>query len=102
MFENESHSLVQFLLLIITHYLKWAETAQWYNAWLRAGLSVDRVPAEAGNFSLHHRVQNSSGAHLASYPKYIRGSFPGVKGAGLIRVGSCAHPASYPMGNGEL
>jgi hypothetical protein len=28
-----------------------------------------RVPAEAGNFSLHHRrVQTGSGAHPASYP----------------------------------
>jgi hypothetical protein len=30
----------------------------------------------AGNFSLHHRVQNGSGAHLASYPMGTRGSFP--------------------------
>jgi hypothetical protein len=34
------------------------------------------------NFSLHHRVQNGSGAHLASYPMYTRGSFPGGKAAG--------------------
>jgi hypothetical protein len=26
-----------------------------------------RFPAGAGNFSLHHRVQNGSGAHPASY-----------------------------------
>jgi hypothetical protein len=26
-----------------------------------------RFPAEAGNFSLHHRIQNGSGAHPASY-----------------------------------
>jgi hypothetical protein len=26
-----------------------------------------RFPAEAGNFSLHHRVQNGSGSHQASY-----------------------------------
>jgi hypothetical protein len=36
----------------------------------------------AGNFSLHHRVQNGSGAHSASYPMSIRGSFPGGKAAG--------------------
>jgi hypothetical protein len=30
-----------------------------------------------GSFSLHHRVQNGSGAHPASYPTSIRGSFPG-------------------------
>jgi hypothetical protein len=41
-----------------------------------------RFPAGAGNFSLHHRVQNGSGAHLASYPKGTRGCFPGGKAAG--------------------
>jgi hypothetical protein len=41
-----------------------------------------RFPAEAGNFSLHHRVQNGSGAHLASYPMGTRESFPGGKAAG--------------------
>jgi hypothetical protein len=39
-------------------------------------------PAEAGNFSLHHRVQNGSGAHPDSYPMATRGSFPGGKAAG--------------------
>jgi hypothetical protein len=33
-----------------------------------------RFPAGAGNFSLHHRVQNVSGAHHDSSP---RGTFPG-------------------------
>jgi hypothetical protein len=37
----------------------------------------------AGNFSLHHHVQNSSGAHPASYPMGTRGSFPGGKAAGV-------------------
>jgi hypothetical protein len=41
-----------------------------------------RFPAGAGNFSLHHRVQNSSGDHPASYPMGTRGSFPGDKAAG--------------------
>jgi hypothetical protein len=41
-----------------------------------------RFPAGAGNFSLHHRVQNGSGAHPASYPMGTRGSFPGNKEAG--------------------
>jgi hypothetical protein len=36
----------------------------------------------AGNFSLHHHVQNSSGAHQASYPMGTRSSFPGGKEAG--------------------
>jgi hypothetical protein len=33
----------------------------------------------AGNFSLHQRVQNGSGAHPASYPVGSRGSFPEEK-----------------------
>jgi hypothetical protein len=41
-----------------------------------------RFPAGAGNFSLHHRVQNGSGAHSASYTMGTRGSFPGGKVAG--------------------
>jgi hypothetical protein len=30
--------------------------------------SMVQFPAGAGNFSLHHRVQNGSGDHPASYP----------------------------------
>jgi hypothetical protein len=41
-----------------------------------------RLPAGAGNFSLHYRVQNGSGAHPASYPMGDRGSFPGGKAVG--------------------
>jgi hypothetical protein len=39
-------------------------------------------PAGAGNFSLHHRVQNGSGAHPASYPMGTSGSFSGGKATG--------------------
>jgi hypothetical protein len=48
---------------------------QWYSAGLRTGCSVVRVPAGAGYFTLHHRVQTSSGAHSASFPMDTRGSF---------------------------
>jgi hypothetical protein len=41
-----------------------------------------RFPAEAGNLSLHRRVQNGSGAHPAPYPMGTRGSFPGGKAEG--------------------
>jgi hypothetical protein len=41
-----------------------------------------RSPAGAGNFSLHHRVQNGSGTYPASYQMNTRGSFPGGKAAG--------------------
>jgi len=37
---------------------------------------------EARNVSLHHRVQNCSEAHPASYPMGTRGSFPGSKVVG--------------------
>jgi hypothetical protein len=35
-----------------------------------------RVPAEAGIFSRHHRVQTGSRAYPASNPMGTRGSFP--------------------------
>jgi hypothetical protein len=41
-----------------------------------------RFPVGAGNFSIHHRVQNGSEAHPASYPMSNRGSFPGGKAVG--------------------
>jgi hypothetical protein len=41
-----------------------------------------RFLAGVGNFSLHHRVQNGSGAHPASYPMGTGSSFPGGKAAG--------------------
>jgi hypothetical protein len=41
-----------------------------------------RFPTEAGNFSLHHRVQTCSGAHPASYPMGTGGSYTGDKVAG--------------------
>jgi hypothetical protein len=41
-----------------------------------------RFSAGAGNFSLHHRVQNWSGAHPDSYPRGTRGSFSEGKAAG--------------------
>jgi hypothetical protein len=42
-----------------------------------------RLTAGAGNFSLHHRVQNGSGTHPASYPMGTRDSFLGVKRPGV-------------------
>jgi hypothetical protein len=41
-----------------------------------------RFSGGAGNFSLHHCVQNGSEAHPASYPMGTGGSFPGVKRPG--------------------
>jgi hypothetical protein len=41
-----------------------------------------QFPAGAGNLSLHHCVQNGSGAHPASYPMGTRGSIPRGKATG--------------------
>jgi hypothetical protein len=55
---------------------------------IRLGYGLDdrgsrvRFAAGAGNFSLHHCVQNGSGAHPPSYPMGTKGSFPGGKAAG--------------------
>jgi hypothetical protein len=49
-------------------------------------------PAGAGNFSLHHHIQNSSGAHPTSYPMGTRGSSLGVKWSG--READCSPPSS--------
>jgi len=43
--------------------------------------SAVRSPAGFWNFSLHHRVQNGSEAHPASYTTGTEGSFPGGKAA---------------------
>jgi len=41
-----------------------------------------RVPVGAGNFSLQHRFQTGSGAHIASHAMGTGDSFPGSKAAG--------------------
>jgi hypothetical protein len=41
-----------------------------------------RFPAGAGNYALHHRVQNGSGSHPTSHPMGTGGSFSGVKRPG--------------------
>jgi hypothetical protein len=41
-----------------------------------------RFPAGAGNFSLHPRDQNGSGAHSAYHPVSTGSSFPGIKRLG--------------------
>jgi hypothetical protein len=65
-----------------TEIKKGAWIAQRYSARLRARWSRFRIPAGTGNISPHHRVQNGSGAHLASYSMGTSGSFPGGKTAG--------------------
>jgi hypothetical protein len=47
-----------------------------------------RFSAGAGNFSFHHRVQNGSGAHPASYPMVLGDLSLGVKRPGREAVHS--------------
>jgi hypothetical protein len=54
---------------------------RWATGWTIGVLGFDSRRG-GGNFSLHHRVQNGSGAHPASYPMRTRVSFPGGKAAG--------------------
>jgi hypothetical protein len=50
--------------------------------WTTGRMIGVRVPAGAGNFSLHDRVQTGSGAHPTSYPMGTRGSSLDVKRPG--------------------
>jgi hypothetical protein len=56
-----------------------------------------RFPARAGNFSLHHRVQNGSEAHPVSYTMGTRDSFSGVKRPG--READHSPPSSAEVQN---
>jgi hypothetical protein len=56
-----------------------------------------RFPVGAGNLSLHHHVQNGSGAHTASYLMGTRGSFSGVKRPG--READYSPPSSAEVKN---
>jgi hypothetical protein len=56
-----------------------------------------RFPKGAGNFSLHHRVQNGYGAHTASYAMGTRGSSLGVKRPG--READHSPPPSVEVNN---
>jgi hypothetical protein len=51
----------------------------------------------AGNYSLHRRVQNGSGAHPASYPRGTRGFFLGGKAEG--READHSPPSSVEIKN---
>jgi hypothetical protein len=64
---------------------------------VRVGYGLDdrgsrvRFPTGARNFSLHHRVQNGSGAHPTYYPMSTRGSFLGGKAAGDVKLTTHLH-----------
>jgi hypothetical protein len=68
--------------LVQLHYLQYTSVGTELGYGLEDRGSRVRFPAGVTNFSLHHRVQNGSGAHPASYPMDTRGSFPVGKAAG--------------------
>jgi hypothetical protein len=75
-------SLLCILLALFISQCKWYATSVGIATRLRTGRSFRvRFPARAGNFSLHHRFQNGSGAQPASYPMGTRGYLPGSKAA---------------------
>jgi hypothetical protein len=82
---GKSRLPIQEVLLLISELYKRTDKSRDSSVGIALGYGLDnrgsrvRFPAGAGNFSLHHRVQNDSGAHLASYPMGTRGSFPGGK-----------------------
>jgi hypothetical protein len=73
---------------ILAMYLKgpgWIQMSRDSSVGIALGYGLDdwgsrvRFPAGAGNFSHHHRVQNGSGVHPASYPMGTGCFFPGGK-----------------------
>jgi hypothetical protein len=77
-----------FQFLLISHFIITLESRDSsvgiaLSYWLDDRSSRVRFPAGAGNFSLHHSVENGFGAHPASYLMgNNRGSFPGGKVGG--------------------
>jgi hypothetical protein len=79
--ENRKTSVISFrFFVLIWNRDSSVDTAMGYELDDRG--SKVRFPVGTGNFSLHYRVQNGSGAHPASYPMGTRGSFPEGKAAG--------------------
>jgi hypothetical protein len=62
--------------------VKFRGIVQCYSAGLQAGGPGIWVPAGAGNFSFHHRVQTGSEAHPAPYAMRTTDFFPWLKAAG--------------------
>jgi hypothetical protein len=60
-----------------------------------------QFPAGTGNFSLHHRVQNGSGAHPASYPTGTR-VFPWEKSGRDVKLTTHLHLVPRPRIRGAI
>jgi hypothetical protein len=80
--------VLKFKLCAFSNFTYWSDLLWIFIAYgISLGYGLDdrgsrvRFPARAGNFSLHHHIQNGSGAHPAPYTVGTRGSFPGGKAA---------------------
>jgi hypothetical protein len=71
-------------------YLLCCKIQRWAAGWMMIGV---RVPAGAGNFSLHHHVHTGSEAHPASYPGDTRALSFGVKRPG-VKLNEHSPPSS--------
>jgi hypothetical protein len=77
-----SHTKGNFIIVFYFQRAVIAQSVQRLGCGLDDRGSRVRFPAGTGNFSLHHRVQNSSGVHPA-YQMGTRGSFPVGETAGV-------------------
>jgi hypothetical protein len=83
--EKEIRNTPSILSARPTSRIRFPETSRDSSVGIALGYMLDdrgsrvRFPAGVGNFSLHHRVQNGSGVHPASYPMGTRSSFLGGK-----------------------
>jgi hypothetical protein len=57
-------------------------------------------PGRGWEFFIHHHLQTGSGAHPDSYPMDTRGSFPGGKAAGVVKLTTHLH--LLPRSKNEL
>jgi hypothetical protein len=86
MHSHETHSKIQFIRsqnklgYFYTNLIR--QMSRGSSVGIALGYGLDdqgsriRFPAGAGNFSLRHRVQNSSGVHPASLSNVYQGLFP--------------------------
>jgi hypothetical protein len=86
-------SYFRVLLFCITYHSR-TVIAQSVQRWAMGWTPYVRFPTGARNFSLHHRVHNGSGAHPGSYLMGTRGSFPGGKAAGRVKMTTRLHLVS--------
>jgi hypothetical protein len=86
----------------VFHFIKCSIESRDSSVGIALGYGLDdrgsrvRFPAGAGNFSLHHHVQNGSVAHPASYPMGTLGvKLPGLEADHSLLVQRSNNECSY-------